>query len=94
MRINNPMNVQNVLNTYNKSVKKTSATEKSAQASDKVEISSQARDIQVAMKALAELPEIRQDKVDLLNEQLSNGQYKPSAEDLVNKIFASVSAIK
>lgn len=90
MKISNQMNIQNVLKSYNKQVKKTESADKVAFANDKVEISSAARDIQIARKALEEVPDIRTDKLDEIKTLMASGNYKPSAEDIVEKLLAGV----
>ena len=87
MRITGSPNIQNVLKTYGKNVKKTEETEKTGFKSDKVEISSEARDYQVAMQALKDVPEVRSEKVDAIKQQISSGSYKPNAEQIAEHIL-------
>lgn len=94
MKITNQMNIQNVLKSYNKQVKKTESADKVAFANDKVEISSAAREIQVARKALEEVPDVRTDKLEEIKTLMSSGQYKPTAEDIVEKLFSGVALKK
>lgn len=94
MKITNQMNIQNVLKSYNKQVKKTETTEKVGFANDKVEISSAARDIQIARKALEEVPDVRMDKLDEIKTLMSSGHYKPSAEDIVEKLLSGIESKK
>lgn len=94
MKISNQMNIQNVLQTYGKSVKKTEATEKVVKVSDKVEISSAAREIQIARKALSDVPDVRTDKLEEIKQLMASGNYKPTAEDIVDKIFSGIDAKK
>ncbi|MEN8751897.1 MAG: flagellar biosynthesis anti-sigma factor FlgM [Desulfobacterales bacterium] len=63
---------------------------------DSVELSQSARDLQKAQKALPDLPDIREDKVAVLKQQIENGTYDIRAdkiaanmlkESLVNNIF-------
>mgnify|MGYP003572551651 CR=1 FL=1 len=63
---------------------------------DSVELSQSARDLQKAQKALPDLPDIREDKVAVLKQQIENGTYDRRAdkiaanmlkESLVNNIF-------
>ena len=63
---------------------------------DNVELSQSARDLQSAQKALQDLPDIREDKVAALKQQIENGAYhirtdKIAAnmlkESLINDIF-------
>ena len=90
MKITNQMNIQNVLSSYGKTVKKTQAPEKVNLGSDKVEISNAAREIQVARKALSEVPEVRTEKLDEIKNLMASGNYKPSAEDIADKILAGI----
>ncbi|MDN5352590.1 MAG: negative regulator of flagellin synthesis FlgM [Clostridiales bacterium] len=90
MKITNQLNVQSVLNRYNKNVKKTESSEQLGLASDTVEISDQARAIQVAKKALSEIPDVRSEKVESVKSALQSGQYKPSAEEVVNKLLSGL----
>ena len=87
MRITGSPNIQNVLKTYGKNVKKTEESEKTGFKSDKVEISTAARDHQVAMKALKDVPEVRSEKVNAIKEQISSGSYKPNAEQIAEHIL-------
>ncbi|MGX8796357.1 flagellar biosynthesis anti-sigma factor FlgM [Fusibacter sp. JL298sf-3] len=88
------MNVQSILKTYQKNTKVEKATGKKGLETDKVEISSKAREMQVAMKALSQLPDVRNDKVEEIRSQMRNGKYKASAEDVVNKLLEGVAALK
>lgn len=90
MKINSQINVHNVLNSYQKNAKVEKVNSKKALELDKVEISNTARDMQVAMKALSELPEVRQDKVDTVKAQMASGTYKADAEAIVDKLFSEV----
>ena len=63
---------------------------------DSVELSQSARDLQRAQKALPDLPDIREDKVAALKQQIENGTYNIRAdkiaanmlkESLCNDIF-------
>jgi negative regulator of flagellin synthesis FlgM len=63
---------------------------------DSVELSQSARDLQKAQKALPDLPDIREDKVAALKQQIENGTYDIRAdkvaanmlkESLINDIF-------
>jgi negative regulator of flagellin synthesis FlgM len=63
---------------------------------DSVELSQSARDLQKAQKTLQDLPDIREDKVAALKQQIENGTYDIRAdkiaanmlkESLVNNIF-------
>lgn len=94
MKITNLIGVQNAYKAYGKSIKKTEAPERPAAASDKVEISEAARDIQIARKALSDVPEVRTDKLNEIKQLMASGNYKPSAEDIVDKLFSGIEAKK
>lgn len=49
---------------------------------DSVELSQNARDLQKAQQALQELPDIRQDKVAALKQQIENGTYDIRADKI------------
>lgn len=90
MKVFNNPQVNQVLKTYQKQVERTEKTEPAAMARDKIEISDQARDFQTAMKAFKELPEVRQQKLDELREQIGSGEYKPSAETVADKLLEAI----
>jgi negative regulator of flagellin synthesis FlgM len=90
MRINNSQNIQQVMKAYGKNVNKTKKTEKATFQSDKIEISESAKDFQVAMKALSDLPEVREDKVDELKKKIADGKYQPSASDIAKKMLNDI----
>ncbi len=60
-----------------------------ASQSDKLEISQFAKDYQVAKKALASVPDVRQDKVDDVKKRMENGTYNVSNEDFAEKLLES-----
>ena len=90
MRINNSQNVQQILKAYNKSVSKVKKTEETKFKSDKIEISESSKDFQVAMKALEDTPEIREDKVAELKKKIADGNYQPSAQDIAKKMLNDI----
>ena len=55
---------------------------------DSVEISQLGRDIQIAKKAVAAAPDIREDKVSAMKAALANG-YSVSDEDIADKMMGS-----
>jgi negative regulator of flagellin synthesis FlgM len=61
--------------------------EATAQA-DTVELSADVSTVETARKIIAETPDIREDKVEALRQQIQNGTYRPSAEDIADKILA------
>ncbi len=87
MKIQSAANVQKVMGAYGKTTSKIEKTKAKAFPTDKIEISKEAREFQVAMKAFQELPEIRQDKVDDISKQINVGKYSPSSDDVAQKIL-------
>lgn len=54
--------------------------------SDKVEISRQGRDYQVAKAAVADAPDVREDLVADIKAGIANGTYMVSSEAFANKV--------
>ncbi len=80
---------QNVSRIYGSS--STSSTNKTSKASftskkDDVSISAQAKSYQTVMKAVSEVPDIREDKVRELSEKINSGKYFISGQEIYDKI--------
>lgn len=90
MKVFNSPQINQILKTYQKQVNKAEKAEPAAMAKDKIEISEEARDFQVAMKAFKDLPEVRQAKIDEIREQIKSGKYKPSADAVAEKMIQQV----
>lgn len=88
MKITPSAGISNVLRAYGKHTKPVKGAEKTA--TDTVEISRAAKEMQVAKKAFDALPEIREDRVAEVKALMASGQYKPSAEDVIEKLLSSV----
>jgi negative regulator of flagellin synthesis FlgM len=56
-------------------------------SADKVEISSQAKEMQMVRSKLAEIPGVREDLVADLKQRIQNGTYEPSGEKISNGII-------
>ena len=85
MRIEAYNQIQQVYNT--KKVQHTGKTEKVTKT-DNVQISSLGKDIQVAKQAVKNAPDIREDIVAPLKQQVQNGTYDVSADDFADKMLA------
>ena len=59
-------------------------------ASDKVELSSQARDIQRARKVAQDAPEVRADKVEAARRALQSGKLNLNGQDLAEKLLKDI----
>lgn len=90
MKIYGNMNVTKIQKAYGKNVGKVNKTSKSEMKRDQLEISQDAKDFQIAMDAFKKLPDVRQEKVDDLKEQIENDTYKPSAQDIIKKMMSNV----
>lgn len=93
MKIGNSINIQNVMKSYNKTTANIKKQDKVSLSPDKIEISDAAKEYQVAMKAFKQLPEVREDLVNEIKQQIKEGSYKPSSEDIAKKLLASLSSI-
>ncbi len=93
MRITGNPNVQKILQSYSKQVNKAEEVKKANKPNDKVEISEEARMFQLAMKALKEVPDVREDKVSELKEQIESGTYQPSSKEVASKILNQVKTL-
>lgn len=89
MKIFNNPNVQKVIGAYKSKITKSEKTNK-ANANDKIEISSKAKEFQAAMKAFKNLPEVRNGKMEEVKRAIASGTYNPSAEETVDKIVEGV----
>jgi len=58
--------------------------------SDIVSISAQAEDYQTARRAVAAVPDIREDVVNHLRDMIEQGNYKVSAQDVAARIFRAI----
>jgi negative regulator of flagellin synthesis FlgM len=82
-------NVQGVAGIYtnDKKISKVENVNKLSLGRDDIKISSKAKDYSVAMNALKNIPDVRQDKVDEVAKKLANGEYKVSGDDIADKIL-------
>lgn len=88
MKITQTTGISNVLRAYGKNVRKMSGAEKVG--ADRMEISAAAFEMQVARKALDSVPEIREEKVAEIKKLMASGQYKPSAEEVIEKMLSRI----
>lgn len=82
-----------VFGVYNQPnpVGKVNRQEKVASRKDEYQVSNQARDYQSVVKALRNIPDIRQDRVDEISGKLESGKYKIEARDISEKIVRTLS---
>lgn len=65
----------------------TPGTEMQGKPEDKVELSSRGREIQEAMQILKSVPDVREDKVALLKQQIEAGTYEIEGEKIAEKMI-------
>lgn len=57
------------------------------QASDEVQISQAGKDFQIAKKAVADAPDVREDKISSLKSSVEAGTYQVSEDDFASKLL-------
>jgi negative regulator of flagellin synthesis FlgM len=61
-------------------------TTSTAKSEEKVDLSTQAKDIQLAKNALSKLPDTRDEKVQEIKSQVEKGKYSVSGEKIAGKM--------
>lgn len=89
MRINS---ISQVSQLYNSNQVKRTKSAANVSQMDAISISSTARDYQVAKNALANVPDIREDKVNDLKQSIEDGSYDVSGESFAEELLASYNA--
>lgn len=87
MKINHTTQVTNAMNTYKKQVAKVDAIKKQDLAQDKIEISSSAKQFQLAFAAIKNQPDTRTQLVQELKAKVESGQYRVAAEDIAEAML-------
>ena len=84
--------IYNVAKVYNKqkSVDSVGRTSSIQPKKDVLSISNNAKDYQTVAKALKDVPDVRQDKIDKLTEVYRSGGYDVSGREIVEKIGSSI----
>ena len=59
-------------------------------STEQVAISSKAKDIQQATKAVNDTPDIRVEKVERIKEKIANGNYHVSSDELAEKVLKNM----
>jgi negative regulator of flagellin synthesis FlgM len=82
-------NIPKVFGIYNKQnpIDKIQKNNVVSSGKDEFKISEQAKEFQIAMKALANVPDIREDKVREISARIESGEYKVEAKDISEKII-------
>lgn len=91
MKIFNHSNVNKAMQIYNnKSTEKLKKSKEVEGPKDEIQLSDKAKEYQIAMKAFKNLPETRENLVNELRNQITQGSYSVSGEEIADKIVASV----
>ncbi len=64
-----------------------SASKKVANSEDKLEFSNRAAEVGKFVEQVKELPDIRENRIQEVSQKLSNGEFKPSNEDVADAIL-------
>lgn len=83
MRILGMNRINEIYKSQTRKVEQTKIAQK-----DEVQLSTQAKDYQYAFKALKEVPDVRQDKVDSIKEAINSGTYNVNATQVCEKIMS------
>ena len=73
---------------YQASKPKKIAKKSEATVKEQYTVSSKGQDYQTAKKALAAVPDIREDKVAVLKEQFASGSYNVSAQEIADSVVS------
>ncbi|HKL12604.1 MAG TPA: flagellar biosynthesis anti-sigma factor FlgM [Halanaerobiales bacterium] len=92
MKINNDdIQMNKIMQAYqNLNKQNQQNVEQSKRSSDEVNISKQAKDIQKMQETLQSKPEIRQEKVAKIKNQVSNGTYQVNPQKIAEKIISNI----
>lgn len=83
-KISNKQKVLDLKDTKSKEISNDNAIQK-----DAVSISSDAKYLNIALKALKNIPDVREDKVKELTEKIENGTYYIDSKKIAEKILNS-----
>jgi len=81
--------IQNVSEIYTKEnrVNKINNVDKVDAPKDDVKISATGKDFSIAMNALKDVPDVREDKVNDIRSRIENGTYNVSGKDVAEKLL-------
>ena len=82
--------ISKVSQLYQANTAKKAAKTEAARKTDSVEISRAGMEFQIAQQAVHAAPDIREDKVQALKEQMQAGTYSISMDDLAEKLLNNI----
>lgn len=84
-------NVPGVTGVYNKQgISKVTPTKEVKGKKDVVSISNSGQDFNTVLKALREVPDIRQEKVEEISKKIETGTYNVSGKEIVEKVVSRI----
>ena len=88
-------NIQKVLNAYNKNTNTKKVKESNRfSKKDEFSISKEAKEIQRAMKAAKNSPDIRKEKIQEIRERINSGNYNVDAKKIAEKMIDEANMFK
>lgn len=91
MKIFNNPNINKAMQVYNKKTMDKVGSSKGIEGpKDELALSNKAKEYQIAMNAFKKLPEVREDLVNDLRNQIQQGTYQVTGEEVAKKIVESV----
>lgn len=88
-------NIQKVLNAYNKNTNTKKVKESNRLSKkDEFSISKEAKEIQRAMKAAKNSPDIRKEKIQEIRERINSGNYNVDAKKIAEKMIDEANMFK
>ncbi len=87
MKINYTPQVHKTMKSYGKKTEKANNVKKSSFSKDKIDISSSAKDVQLATATLKSLPDVRAEKIAALKEAIDSGTYNVPSIDIAEKMI-------
>ncbi len=89
IRVDAYSQIQNLYNVSKPAGSRSNATTAAPDFKDRLNISGQGKDLQVAKQAVAAAPDIREDRVAALKSAYQSGSYNISANAVADKILES-----
>lgn len=83
--------VNRVYGTYQAQVTTASKKTEKVDSKDEVALSSEAKDFASIKKMLADIPQVREEKVQDIKTRMDNGTYNVSAQEVASKILSQYS---
>ena len=88
LRVSNAYGAFSVYSVNNAhSASKVERTNKTGKSKDVFSLSTQAEDYQAVRKALANVPDVRTDRINQIKSRIDSGEYQVTAFDIASKIL-------